>query len=446
MIRKASIGRALARGDAGFDEALHASSFSAYDSGKRPDHIYQANNADDVIAAVKVAIAENKKISIVSGGHSFSQNHIRDGGILLDVSRLNAMEIDARNKTAIIGPGCLSGDLDAALAKKGLLFPVAHAYTVGMGGFLLQGGFGWDSQVVGIACESVMAIDVVLADGSLVHASETENADLLWAARGAGPGFFGVVVRFHLKLRERPKYSGMKMQVFRLRHMEELMAWADSIKHEVSPKVEMMLVFNRKAFGIFSHGIELVACVLADSRREAKQLLSFLDTSPVRRKASIRLALLGFSLQFIMKIGEQIMFWPNRMWFADNVWIKGPIAPALPLIRTIAEKQPEAPSHIYWQFWNPRKDRTDMAFSMEGDSYLALFGALKQSNHDNADKIWAVEGAKSLEKFSNGIQLADENLACRPAKFMAAENLDKLELIRAKYDPDRRFNSYGHVK
>jgi FAD/FMN-containing dehydrogenase len=117
--------------------------------------------------------------------------------------------------SAIVGPGCLAGELNLALAKHRFFFPTAHAWTVGMGGFLLQGGFGWNSPQVGVGCENVTGIDVVLADGTLVHASETENADLFWSARGAGPGFFGVVVRFHLKLHKRPKFVGLKLQVFR---------------------------------------------------------------------------------------------------------------------------------------------------------------------------------------------------------------------------------------
>ena len=120
-------------------------------------------------------------------------------------------------------------------------------------GFLLQGGFGWSSRACGVACQSVIGIDVVLADGTLVHASETENAELLWAARGAGPGFFGIVVGFHLRLQPRPKFVGMKAQVFRIRHLEAVMAWADHVGPSVAPSAEFQLVLDRKAMGIFAH-------------------------------------------------------------------------------------------------------------------------------------------------------------------------------------------------
>ena len=220
MVPSKQKGVTLRRGDKGFDAAVMSTSFNARDTGRRPAVVVQANETGDVIAAINQAREHGLKVSICSGGHSWAQNHIREGGLLIDMSRVRSIEINAVKQTATIGPGCHSGDLNAALAKQGLFFPVAHAYTVGMGGFLLQGGFGWNSRMMGLGCENLLGIDVVLADGTLVHASANENADIFWAARGAGPGFFGVVVRYHLKLHARPKFIGMKMQVFRQKHLE----------------------------------------------------------------------------------------------------------------------------------------------------------------------------------------------------------------------------------
>ncbi len=438
-------GAIISRGDWGFDEAVLGTSFSAEDPPYRPDIVVQANDVSDVVSAVQRAARDGLKISICSGGHSWSQNHIRDGGLLLDLSRLNRIEIDAGARTAIVGPGCLSGDFDAALAKQNLFFPVAHAYTVGMGGFLLQGGFGWNSRMVGVACESVSAVDVVLADGSLVHADETENADIYWAARGSGPGFFGVVVAFHLKLHSRPKFTGMKMQVFRIRHMEDVVRWANSVGPEVSPKVEFQMVFNRKALGIFSHGIEVVTPILADSRREARELVSFIDKSPVKKKASFTLPIIPLSLNRIMKAAEKVIFWPNTRWATDNMWLKnGPVDSLLPKIQHMVDTQPPPPAHTLWMNWNPISSaRPDMAFSLESQTYFALYGGQQDKKDAEKHKNWATENARAMEENSIGVQLADENLARRSAPFMARENFEKLEMLRKKYDPDQRFFSYG---
>ena len=133
MKRAGSRGVSIARGAPDFDATLLGTSFNAQDPGRRPDLIVQANDTHEVIAAVNRARAEGLTIGICSGGHSWAQNHIRDGGMLLDLSRLNSIAINEADATATIGPGCLAGELNAAHAKCQLFFPVAHAYTVGMG-------------------------------------------------------------------------------------------------------------------------------------------------------------------------------------------------------------------------------------------------------------------------------------------------------------------------
>jgi len=442
MKRRAGPGRTLEKGEAGFDAALLATSFNAQDPGRRPAVIVQANSDADVVAAVRRARDQGLSIGICSGGHSWAQNHIRDGGMMLDLSRLNSISIDAAAGTATIGPGCLAGELNAALAKRKLFFPVAHAYTVGMGGFLLQGGFGWNSRASGLACQSVIGIDVVLADGRLVHASETENPELLWAARGAGPGFFGVVLRFHLKLRPRPRFIGMKVQVFRIRHLEAVMAWADRIGPSVAPFVEFQLVFDRRAMGIFAHGIQVLTPVMASSWREARAAVDFIDNSPIRNLASFTLPLLPASLDMMMKGGERTLFLPNTRWTADSMWMDGPIEPLLPALRRIADTQPAAPSHALWLNWNAPASRPDMAFSLEARTYLALYGGLRGGPANPADESWATDHMRALQAHSVGIQLADENLGRRPAPFMAPANLARLDALREPYDPDGLFHPY----
>lgn len=435
-------GVTLKRGEPGFDDAVLGTSFNARDPGRRPELVVQANTVDDVVAAVERAARENLKISVCSGGHSWSQNHMREASLLIDMSRLNGIEIDAANQTAIVDPGCHCGTLNDALAKRKLFFPVAHAYTVGVGGFLLQGGFGWNSRKLGLACENVVGIDVVLADGRLVHASERENADLFWAARGAGPGFFGVVVRFHLRLHARPKFVGLKLQVFRMQHLEEVFTWADRIGPQVPRSVEFQMVLNRRAMGIFAPGIEILAPVMANSWKEARAATAFLRESPHAKKASLSLPLMPMSLSTMMKTGEKTLFLPNTQWNADNMWMNGPIEPLLPHLRRIADTQPPAPSHVLWLNWQPPASRPDMAFSVEGRTYLALYGGLRDRADAAKHATWAGDHMRALQQHSAGIQLADENLGHRPAKFLSDENMTRLDAVRAKYDPHRRFNAW----
>lgn len=442
MQRKSGPGKTLTRGEHGFDAAVLGTSFNARDPGRRPDVLVQANSVADVVAAVTRARTEGLKISICSGGHSWTQNHIRDGGLLIDMSRLNAISIDGARMVATVQPGCLGGDLDRALARQKLFFPVAHAYTVGIGGFLLQGGFGWNSRVMGLGCENVIGFDAVLADGTLIHANERENADLFWAARGSGPGFFAAIVRFHLRLHRRPKFIGMKVQVFRKKHLEEVFTWADRVGPSVSPSVEFQMVLNNRAMGIGAPGIEVIVPVLADSWKEARQAVAFINENPLRKRASFTTPLLPLSLSFMMRSGEKILFLPNTHWYADNMWIEGKVDPLLPALRRIADTQPPAPSHVLWLNWNSKPGRPDMAFSVENRTYLALYGGLRNPKDVARHKAWAHEHMKALEPYSSGIQLADENLEQRPARFVSDDHMARLDCVRQHYDPESLFRSW----
>jgi FAD/FMN-containing dehydrogenase len=129
------------------------------------------------------------------GGHSWCGTPLRDGGMLIDLARLKEVIVHPRTRTAMVQPVVSGRELSHRLAAHGLAFPYGHCSTVPLSGFVLSGGFGWNMGSWGPACFSLEAIDVVTAAGQLVRATEDQHADLLWAARGAGAGFFGVVTR-----------------------------------------------------------------------------------------------------------------------------------------------------------------------------------------------------------------------------------------------------------
>lgn len=442
MKRSTGRGQTMRRGAAGFDEAVLGTCFSGVDPGVRPRVLVQANDAQDVIAAVQLAREEGLRISICSGGHSWMQNHLRADGLLIDLSRLRDVTVDAAGMRAVAGPGVWAIDLDRAVKAHGLFFPVAHALDVGLGGFLLQGGFGWNSRAVGLGCENVVGIDAVLADGRLVHASAQENPDLFWAARGAGPGFFAVVVRYHLRLHPRPKFIGMATQVFRLQHLEAVFSWADRVGPDVSRMVEFQILLTRKAMGIGGPGLEVIAPVLAPSWREAREAVAFLTRSEIRPLASLALPLLPISTTMMTRFATQKLFPPRMRWGVDNMWTDAPIEQLLPGLRRIAETMPPPPSHALWLNWQPPGGRPDMAFSMEANRYLALYTEWKQPSDDGRYMHWATENMRAMAPMAKGIQLADENLARRPARFVSDENLIRLDQVRGVYDPHGLFHSW----
>lgn len=154
------------------------------------------------------------------------------------------MSIDSASNTASLQPAITSAELASALAPRGLAFPVGHCPSVGLGGLLLSGGLGWNSGQWGPACASIHAIDVVTPDGELVHADENQNADLLWAARGAGPGFPGVVTRFFVSVQPLPQAITTSTYVYDLDELDNLAPWASDIAALLPPTVELTLLLG----------------------------------------------------------------------------------------------------------------------------------------------------------------------------------------------------------
>ena len=171
-------GALLRRGDAAYEAARRATMWNALVPDRFPDVIVQAASEADAVRAVRLARREDLRIGVRAGGHSWAGNHVRDGGMLLDVSRLDEVTVDPAAMRATVQPGKEGAALLKELAAHDLFFPGGHCVGVCVGGYLLQGGFGWNGRVHGPACMSVEAIDVVTAEGELVRADATHHPDL----------------------------------------------------------------------------------------------------------------------------------------------------------------------------------------------------------------------------------------------------------------------------
>jgi FAD/FMN-containing dehydrogenase len=166
---------------------------------RRPAAIVRASDAADVIAAVHVARAHGLPIAVRSGGHNIAGDAACDGGLMLDLSLMKDVRVDAHRQTAHAAPGLTWGELDAAAQEAGLATIGVDVSTVGIGGVTLGGGFGWLVRSYGLACDTLRAVEIVTADGRLLTASADEHPDLFWAIRGGG-GNFGVVTSFEYRL------------------------------------------------------------------------------------------------------------------------------------------------------------------------------------------------------------------------------------------------------
>ena len=431
----------LWRDQAGYDD-VRRHMWNSCVPPRFPAVIARPRSDEDVIGAVRLARQRGMKITVRSGGHSWAASFLRDGGMLIDLSRLASFGIDADSRSAWVQPGLKGTDFNRALRQHDLFFPSGHCMTVGLGGFLLQGGFGWNSRLWGPACASVTAVDVVTADGELVHADERQHADLYWAARGAGPGFFGVATRFEVKLQPRPRVMMRSDYLYPVDILDDVMRWLLSVQPSLARTLECMLFVRRDIFGHRGPGALVTGPVLAYSREEALEALAALETFPGIGRAIRRDVNVLTEFDDLLQGGEDLLYPPGKLYAADNMWTAAPADDLIPGMRRIASTLPAAPSHMMWMLWGPVEDLPDMAFSQQDDLYVALYAVWEKSSEDERHQSWVTEHMRSLEPLASGIQLADENLGRRPFRFMAEANLARLEALRSRHDPDGLFHSY----
>jgi FAD/FMN-containing dehydrogenase len=166
---------------------------------RRPAVIVQCKEADDVVHALAFARANGLEVSIRGAGHNIAGNAICDDGVMIDLSTMKTVRVDADKRRAYVEPGATLSDLDAATQAHALATPVGINSTTGIAGLTLGGGFGWLTRQHGMTIDNLVSVEMITADGNRVRASEKENSDLFWAVRGGG-GNFGVVTEFEFKL------------------------------------------------------------------------------------------------------------------------------------------------------------------------------------------------------------------------------------------------------
>jgi FAD/FMN-containing dehydrogenase len=166
---------------------------------RRPAVIAQPRSAEDVSAAILHARESGLEIAVRGGGHSLPGHSMSEGGMTIDLSAMNSVQVDPTARRARVGGGALLADLAAATSPHALAVPFGHISHTGVGGFTLGGGIGWIMRKYGLAIDQLRSLEVVTAEGERVRASDAENPELYWALRGGG-GNFGIVTQFEYEL------------------------------------------------------------------------------------------------------------------------------------------------------------------------------------------------------------------------------------------------------
>ena len=197
-LRDAVHGQLIVAEDAGYDEARTV--FSG-EIDRRPSVIVRVADAADVVRVVGLARDSGLELAVRSGGHSGAGHSATDGGIVLDLRGMKALEIDARGRTAWVESGLTAGEFTTAAGAHGLAVGFGDTGSVGIGGLTLGGGVGYLVRKYGLTIDSLLAAEIVTADGQLLRVDAESHPDLFWAIRGGG-GNFGVATRFQFRLEE----------------------------------------------------------------------------------------------------------------------------------------------------------------------------------------------------------------------------------------------------
>lgn len=440
-------GTVVPRHAAAYEAARRSLVWNARTPQRFPDAIVRVASERDVQEAVRFAREHGLKVAIRGGGHNWNGAALRQGGLLLDLSALNQVKIDVASRTAVAQPVVTNRDFARQLAEHGLAFPVGHCPTVTLSGYLLGGGFGWNTGKWGVACFNVTGIDVVIANGDLVHASETENADLFWAARGAGSGFFGVVTRYHLRLFPLPANIETSTLIFPIERATEVVAWIVATVPTLPRNVEATLLYTAAPPPLAEKCRQtciVMATAFAQSRDEAALALAPFATCPV---SDCLMKTLNEATPWdVLFDGIDRALPRGKRYAMDSMWLNGDAVGILGKAASEFAKVP-SPDSVVLALVLPPADvpLPDAAFSMVAPIFVGSYAVWSDPTADALNIRWLRDMTEALRHETVGHYIGEVDLTAAPtraAHSFAKPNWERLQQLRARYDPDGVFHSY----
>jgi len=416
---------------------------------RRPAAIAQCRTSDDVQAAVKLAVTQNLPITIRGGAHNVAGHAVCDDGVMVDLSLMRDVKVDATARVATVEGGALWRDVDAATQAHGLATPGGLISDTGVAGLTLSGGIGWLRAQHGLAIDNLIAADVVLANGTLVRASAEKNPDLLWALKGGG-GNFGVVVRFEFALHPVGPEVMFAAPIYALDDGSgPIRAWREFLaKHgdRVGSLCEFSTVAESEDFPQEHWGKRgyTLACVFNGDAEEGEALLQPLrELGDMVTDFSGRMNYCDVQQLFdtLMPFGDFRCYWKARYLTDlpdDMIDLAMKNAAAAPSDNSISS---------LWNFGGATAKVAAEATAF-GDRSMGWMYSLDSVWSDPADDdvniTWSRDGWNKAEPFGhhgraylNFTGHGEDGAALTRASFGA--NYQRLVSIKTKYDPDNLF-------
>ena len=450
-------GAVLSASDPGFEAAAFGELWNKLQPTRHPQVIGQVTDEQDVAAAVKFARANKLKVAVRGGGHNWCNPSLRNSGMLIDLTNLNkVISIDTAARKAVLQPIVSNREIQAALNPHGMSFPSGHCPPVKISGYLLGGGMAWNHGVWGPGVGSVEAIEIVNANGDMITASATENPDYFWAARGGGPGFFGVAVRYHLKLYPLPQAITSSAYYYPYEHVIELARWLDRLAGELPSSVELSLFvvhapsdLAEKVKATNGKVALVTATMFADSADSAASTLGMLDSYPSLDQCLSKSVAKPTNFEELSDASGAL--WPgNLRCKVDAVFSNTPLAEVLQAVKDHLLVAP-SPKTVFMFAVYTGKDRApatppDAAFSVTGKLYGGPWTMWDSPGGDAANISWHERCIQLLKPYVVGHYVSETDMVGHPeyAKLSyAPANWERLIELRKKHDPDGLFFDFS---
>jgi FAD/FMN-containing dehydrogenase len=415
---------------------------------RKPAMIARCRNAADVAAAVGFASDRGLAIAIRSGGHNVAGYAVCDGGLMIDLTLMNGVRVTPDLETAIVEGGATWADVDAATTAFGRATPGGLISGTGVAGLTLSGGIGWLRGSHGLSCDNLVAADIVTADGKLLRASESENAELLWALKGGG-GNFGVVVSFEFKLHAvEPELMFCGPAYPEERADEVIGLWRDFMKtapDKLSGLAEFSTVVEDPSIPESAWGKRVVALanVYDGPAEEGERVVE-----PLR---NFGVPLVDFSCRLPYRTIQTLYdgYFPKGR---DRCYWKSTYLNTLDnsVIREITTRMAKRPSEMtfssIWKFGGAvqRVGAEDSAFGDRSmDFMLSLDAIWSEPKDDAANMGWVRSFWDDMQQHSTGRMylnfpgLGEDPDLVRNA--FGARTYARLQKVKAKYDPQNVF-------
>ena len=446
-------GRIVEKGDSVYESWRQAMVWQMRKPDRYPEFIVRPETAQDVGVAVRFASANGMPVSTKSGGHNIWGACLRDNSMLIDLSRFKHANVREGRGTARVGPSLWARDLIEYLGHYDYSFPVAHCATVPLGGYILGGGLGlngdeWD----GIASNCVTGGTVVTASGEVVKVSESENSDLLWAMRGGG-SIPGIMVDCEIKTFSKPGGIFSSTYVFPLAMLDDALVLLNRMVDLEPRNTELLaLMLHNPQAGPdappeMQKAIAIRAQVYEDSEDAAATTLDAIAAIPEASKSVFQLPALQESFE---KLFVDSMDWRRGFGFGrfavENGWTND-LTAAVTDIASDFLQATSWKSHVVIQPKLADVSKVDGAFSVAGNAYVGIYGVWDNAVEDPAGLAWLKTISATLDRhavghYINEIELTDD--ATRQQRCFSDSAWERLETIRASWDPDRVF--YNYVK